>query len=247
MSWDYATEWNFLVKIPRGSLKQDLIKHYIVEQSGIRGKSFFSLNLLIGLIWDRELETATPISYRQLRCFSIGFTWHVSLPAPSVAPLVQREVAQALTPAITSALLPKPSHLSKQRVFFLAGSETAKTAVTGWNTEQENKKESSYLLSISVWYSYIYTSSGASYTVPSKLADNEEREKEGIKHIDCSMCHYSQEMTIYPSKTPSPPEYYVQHWSLCFKRNVKELTDLQKREFKSQRKIQINDKEMEKC
>lgn len=39
----YATEWNFLVKIPRGSLKKDLIKHYMVKQSGIKENSFFSL------------------------------------------------------------------------------------------------------------------------------------------------------------------------------------------------------------
>lgn len=55
-----------------------------------------------------------------------AFPWHLSLPIPSVAPLFQRKAAWALAPATTPAFLPKPNHVSKERIFFLAGSETFK-------------------------------------------------------------------------------------------------------------------------
>lgn len=117
-----------------------------------------------------------------------AFLWHPSLPTPSAAPLFQRKVEQALTPAPIPALFPKANHVSKERIFFLTGSETYKDRVIGCNTdkEQENKKEWSYLLSVSVWYPH--TGSGASYIGLSKQADNEERENEGIKKILISQC-----------------------------------------------------------
>lgn len=79
------------------------------------------------------------------------FLWCLSLSTPSIAPLFQRKAAQTLTPATTPALLPKLNHTSKERIFFIAGSETFKDSSNWCNTdrEQENKKEWSYLLSIS--------------------------------------------------------------------------------------------------
>lgn len=141
--------------------------------------------------------------------------WHLSLPAARVAPLFQRKAEQALTPATIPVLLPKPNHLSKERIFFLTGPENFKDSsnwIQRWYEGRE-WKEWSYLLSISVWYSY-------TGFVSSKLTDNEDREKEEIKNIDGSMCHYSQEITTYPSKMSSGPEYYVQHWSQGFKKSV---------------------------
>lgn len=130
MSSDSATEWNFLVKILRGCLKQDHIKHYRLKQSGIRENSFFSLNTTTSLIWGSELETNTPTRHRQLKGFSPWLEWqafHGTCPChPSAAPLFQRKAVQALAPATTPALLPKPNPIPKERIFFLAGSETFK-------------------------------------------------------------------------------------------------------------------------
>lgn len=126
-SWVPAIEWNFLLKIPRGSLKQDHIKHYRVKRPGIRENYFFSLSLAIGLIWaDCHTNQLQATKGFLSATGTTGFLWHLSLPTPRVAPLFQRKAVQALTPATTPALLPKTNHILKERMFSLAGSETFK-------------------------------------------------------------------------------------------------------------------------